>query len=161
MSKEFRHIVRIAETDLDGTLKINHALSKIKGIGIGLADIVVKKAGVTPQARIGFLSETETEKLEDIIKKPGKYGLPSWVLNRSKDIQTGKDSHLVGSELTLQIKNDIEEMKKIRSWKGYRHAYGLKVRGQRTKVTGRTGKAVGVKKKVLVERAKAKEKAAA
>jgi len=159
MSKEFRHIVRIAETDLDGTLKINHALSLIKGVGIGLADVIIKKAGVSPEARIGFLSEPEIEKLEDIIKKPGKYSLPGWLLNRSKDIQTGKDLHLVGSDLTLQIKNDIEEMKKIRSWRGYRHAYGLKVRGQRTKVTGRTGKAVGVKKKALIERAR--EKAAA
>jgi len=159
MSKEFRHIVRIVETDLDGTLKINHALSLIKGIGIGLADIVIKKAGVSPDARTGFLSETEIEKLEDVIRKPGKYGLPSWVLNRPKDAETGKDLHLVGSDLTLQIKKDIEEMKKIRSWRGYRHAYGLKVRGQRTKVTGRTGKAVGVKKKTLIERAK--EKAAA
>jgi small subunit ribosomal protein S13 len=159
MSKEFRHIVRIVETDLDGTLKISHALSIIKGVGIGLADIVVKKAEVSPDARIGFLSEAEVEKLEDVIRKPSKYGLPGWILNRPKDAATGKDLHLVGSDLTLQIKNDIEEMKKIRSWRGYRHAYGLKVRGQRTKVTGRTGKAVGVKKKALLERAR--EKAAA
>jgi len=159
MSKEFRHIVRIVETDLDGTLKINFALSNIKGIGIGLADIVAKKAGISPEARIGFLSEAEIEKLEDIIRKPGKYGVPGWLLNRPKDIETGKDFHFVGSDLTLQIKNDIEGMKKIRSWRGYRHAYGLKVRGQRTKVTGRTGKAVGVKKKALIERAR--EKAAA
>lgn len=159
MSKEFRHIVRIVETDLDGTLKISYALSIIKGVGIGLADIVVKKAEVSPDARIGFLSEAEVEKLEDVIRKPSKYGLPGWILNRPKDAATGKDLHLVGSDLTLQIKNDIEEMKKIRSWRGYRHAYGLKVRGQRTKVTGRTGKAVGVKKKALLERAK--EKAAA
>jgi len=156
MSKEFKHIVRIAETDLDGTLKTNHALSNIKGVGIGLADVIVKKAGASPDTRIGFLSDTEIEKLEDIIRKPGKYGIPGWLLNRPKDTETGKDLHLIGSDLTLQIKNDIEEMKKIRSWRGYRHAYGLKVRGQRTKVTGRTGKAVGVKKKALIERARAK-----
>lgn len=159
MSKEFRHIVRIVETDLDGALKINNALSNIKGVGIGLADIIIKKAGVSPDARVGFISEDEIEKIEDVIKKPGKYGLPNWVLNRPKDLETGHDLHLVGSDLTLQIKNDIEGMKKIRSWRGYRHAYGLKVRGQRTKVTGRTGKAVGVKKKALLERTR--EKAAA
>ncbi|NLE05551.1 MAG: 30S ribosomal protein S13, partial [Crenarchaeota archaeon] len=37
----------------------------------------------------------------------------------------------------------------IRSWRGYRHAYGLKVRGQRTKTTGRAGKSLGVKKKAM------------
>lgn len=96
-----------------------------------------------------------------MIKKPKQYGLPGWLLNRAKDLETGKDLHLIGSDLTLQIKNDIEEMKKIRSWRGYRHAYGLKVRGQRTKVTSRTGKAVGVKKKALIERAKSGKEAAA
>jgi len=159
MSKEFRHIVRIVETDLDGALKLNHALSLIRGVGMSLANIIIKKAGVSPDTRVGFLAEAEIEKLEDVIKTPTKYGLPQWVLNHPKDIETGKDLHLVGSDLALQVKKDIEEMKKMRSWRGYRHAYGLKVRGQRTKVTGRTGKAVGVKKKALLERSK--EKAAA
>jgi small subunit ribosomal protein S13 len=46
-------------------------------------------------------------------------------------------------------------MKDIRTWKGIRHSLGLKVRGQRTRTTGRSGKAVGVKKKVLMEAARA------
>jgi len=53
---------------------------------------------------------------------------------------------------------DIEQMKNIKSWKGYRHAYGLKVRGQRTKTTGRAGKALGVKKKDLQAKAAAARK---
>jgi len=55
--------------------------------------------------------------------------------------------HLLSSDLVLRTKMDIDLMKKIKSWKGYRHAYGLKVRGQRTRTTGRTGKTVGVSKK--------------
>ncbi|MCK5562814.1 30S ribosomal protein S13, partial [Candidatus Bathyarchaeota archaeon] len=50
------------------------------------------------------------------------------------------------------IKSDIEELKKTRSWRGYRHAYGLKVRGQKTRTTGRSGKAMGVRKKALMRR---------
>ena len=146
MSEEFRHIVRIAEKDLDGTLKMNYALMNIKGIGAGLANVIVKKAGINPETRLGFLSDEEIEKIEDVIEKPAKYGLPGWLLNRPKDAQTGNDIHLIGSHLDLQIKMDVDEMKKIRSWRGYRHAYGLKVRGQRTRTTGRSGKAMGVKK---------------
>ena len=146
MSEEFRHIVRIAEKDLDGTLKMNYALMNIKGIGAGLASVIVKKAGINPETRLGFLSDEEIEKIEDVIEKPAKYGLPGWLLNRPKDAQTGNDIHLIGSNLDLQIKMDVDEMKKIRSWRGYRHAYGLKVRGQRTRTTGRSGKAMGVKK---------------
>mgnify|MGYP006266548013 CR=1 FL=1 len=148
-AKEFQHIVRIAGTDLDGTLIVNYALSNIKGVGIGLAQIITKKAGVNPEARVGFLTDAEIEKLEDIITNPTKHGFPPWILNRPKDMQTGKDLHLIGADLTLQIKTDIEEMKNIKSWRGYRDGCGLRVRGQHTKTPGRSGKAMGVKKKEI------------
>lgn len=150
MSREFRHITRIAETDLNGTLKVTHALLRIKGIGISMANAIVRKGGIDPETRLGFLSEQDLEKLEDIVKNPAKYNLPEWLYNRKKDLETGKNVHLTGSDLVLQTKNDIELMKTTKSWKGYRHSYGLKVRGQRTKATGRKGKAIGVKKKKII-----------
>ncbi len=152
MSKEFQHIVRITGTDLDGTLKLNYALANIKGIGITLANAIIRKANLNPQTRIGFISEIDIERLEDIITNPAKHGFPQWMLNRAKDMETGKDLHLTGADLTLRIKTDIEEMKNLKSWRGYRHAYGLRVRGQRTRTTGRSGKAMGVKKKEAIRR---------
>ncbi len=145
MPKEIQHIVRIANTDLYGTQKVVYALTNIKGIGIKLANVIVKKANIDPKTRVGFLSETEVEKIKGILKDLRKHGVPSWLLNHTKDHQTGKHLHLIGSDLVLQTKTDIDEMKDIRSWRGFRHAYGLKVRGQRTRTTGRTGKAIGVK----------------
>lgn len=147
MQRETRLIVRIIGTDLDGTLRAPYALTKIKGINVNLAKIILKKAKVNLDARMGFLTEEEIEKIEDIIKKPMKYGLPYWLLNRRKDLETGKDIHLINADLILKNKIDIDMMKKTKSWRGYRHSYGLKVRGQRTKTTGRRGKAVGVRKK--------------
>ncbi len=147
MPKEFQHIIRIAETDLDGSQKVAQALTGIKGIGVGLANVIVKKANIDSKTRLGFLSDMEIDKIRDIVSKPEKQGLPSWLLNRQKDGQTGKDLHLTGSDLALRIKSDIDELKKVKSWKGFRHAHGLKVRGQRTRTTGRKGKAIGVKKK--------------
>jgi small subunit ribosomal protein S13 len=147
MSKGFRHITRIVNTDLDGTQKASYALSRIKGIGNRMADAIVQKAGIDPNTRLGLLPETDVEKIEDMIKNPAKYGLPVWLLNRTKDRETGEDTHLVGADLTLQTKSDIDQMKRIKSWKGFRHSHGLKVRGQRTKSTGRKAKALGVKKK--------------
>lgn len=145
MPKEFQHIIRIANTDLYGTQKVVYALTNVKGIGIKLANVIVKKANIDPKTRVGFLSETEAEKIKGIIKDLSRHGVPSWLLNRTKDRQTGKHLHLIGSDLILQTKTDIDQMKNIRSWRGVRHAYGLKVRGQRTRTTGRTGKAIGVK----------------
>ena len=147
MSREFRHIVRVTDTDIDGTLKVGYALTKIKGVSISLANAILKKAGINPEIRLGLLSEEQVKKIEDVLLNPAKYGIPSWLLNRRKDLETGKDMHLLSSDLVLRTKMDIDLMKKIKSWKGYRHAYGLKVRGQRTRTTGRTGKTVGVSKK--------------
>jgi small subunit ribosomal protein S13 len=155
MSKEFRHIVRITETDMAGADKVVYALSNIKGIGINLANAIVRKAGVNPAARMGNLTETDIERIEDIIRNPDKYGFPPWLFNRQKDVETGKNLHIIGSDLVLRSKLDIDQMKTIKSWRGYRHAYGLKVRGQRTKTTGRSGKAMGVKKKALIQQRRA------
>ena len=151
MSREFRHILRITDTDVDGALKAPYALRKIKGISLNLANAILKKAGIDPHMRAGFLTDAEVEKIEDIIKDPVRYGLPNWLLNRRKDLETGKDMHLISADLILRTKMDIELMKEMKSWRGYRHAYGLKVRGQRTRTTGRTGKAVGVKKKAAAK----------
>ncbi|HVP92385.1 MAG TPA: 30S ribosomal protein S13 [Acidobacteriota bacterium] len=158
MSEEFRHILRITDTDVDGTLKTPYALKRIKGISLSLANAILKKAGVDPNVRVGFLTDANIEKIEEIIEEPAKYGIPNWLLNRRKDAETGKDRHVLSADLVLRTKMDIDQMKEIKSWRGYRHAYGLKVRGQRTKTTGRSGKALGVKKKALVRPATAEGK---
>jgi small subunit ribosomal protein S13 len=48
--------------------------------------------------------------------------------------------------LDLSRDFDIRRMKKIRSYKGWRHATGQPVRGQRTKSHFRHGGAIGVAK---------------
>jgi len=149
MSREFQHIIRIAGTDLYGTQLVAYALTNIKGVGIRLANTIIEKAGINSETRMGFLSDAEVKKIEDILEKPAKYGIPEWLLNRQKDKETGTNLHLIGSDLVLQTKTDIDQMKKMRSWRGFRHSYGLKVRGQRTRTTSRKGKAIGVRKKAV------------
>jgi len=157
MSEEFRHRLRIIDTDVDGTLKVSYALAKIKGVGPSLAEAMLRKAGISSDKRAGFLAEAEVDRLAELIKDPAKGGLPSWLLNRRKEQESGKDTHLTSADLVIRTKMDIDKMKEIKSWRGYRHAYGLKVRGQRTKTTGRAGKALGVKKKTLMQRPAAAE----
>jgi small subunit ribosomal protein S13 len=152
MSQEYRHILRIMGTDMQGTLKTVYALTKIKGVSLSLSNAILKKAEVNPDLRVGFLTETEISKIEEIVKEPEKYNLPTWLFNKRKNAETGKDVHLISADLVLRTKTDIDEAKEIRSWRGYRHAYGLKVRGQHTKTTGRAGKALGVKKKNIQQK---------
>ena len=154
MSQEYRHILRIMGTDVEGTLKTVYALTKIKGISMSLSSAILKKAGVNPDVRVGFLTETELNKIEEIIKDPTQHSLPTWLFNRRKNAETGKDDHLIRADLMLRTKTDIDDEKAMRSWRGYRHAYGLKVRGQHTKTTGRAGKSLGVKKKTIQQKSR-------
>lgn len=144
MSGEFKYIVRLLGTDIDGSLKLPYALAKVKGIGINLGYAIVRVLGLDPNIRIGYLSEQQLQKLEEVAKNPKEYGIPDWMLNRRKDPITGKDLNLYGADLEFTIKEDIRREIAIKSWRGIRHSLGLKVRGQRTRTTGRKGPPVGV-----------------
>ena len=145
--KEVKSIVRLCGTSLDGTKKVPYALKGVKGIGIMLGHAIAKVAGIDPELRLGQLSDSDLKKIEAVIKNPKKFGIPSWLLNRRRDPNLGEDLLLIGPDLELRVKQDIALMKEIKCWKGIRHSLGLKVRGQKTRTTGRTGRAVGVRRK--------------
>jgi len=146
-AQEFRPIVRFLGTDLDGSLKIPYALAAVKGIGVMLGYAIARAAGVDTEKRLGFLSEEELRRLEEVARDPLGHGIPAWLLNRRRDPSTGRDLQLYGSDLVYAIREDIEREMRIKSWRGIRHSLGLKVRGQRTRTTGRTGTAVGVSRR--------------
>lgn len=141
--------MRVAGTNLDGFDKLGYGLTKIKGVGVNLAETIIKVAELDPNMRVGNLTEKDVSRIEEVLRDPSKYDIPHWLLNYRKDFQTGKSLHLIGSDLMFRVKSDIDFMKKTKTWKGVRHSLGLKVRGQRTKTTGRKGRAVGVRKKAL------------
>ncbi|MCD6145960.1 30S ribosomal protein S13 [ANME-2 cluster archaeon] len=143
---EIRHLVRIANTDLDGHKSVQYALTGLKGIGIRTAKILADSARVDPTATIGSLEDVKIEKLKQAIEKFNNI-IPSWMLNRRRDLITGEDKHIIGVDLVLAVDEDINIMKKTRSYTGIRHERGLRVRGQRTRSTGRTGATVGVSRK--------------
>ena len=129
MSREFNYIVRLHGTNIDGTKMVPYALTDVKGVGIRLARAIVKQLGLDATERLGNLSDADVRKLERALDNPASIGLPTWMLNRRKDPMTGNDLHLLASDLALRVKDDIDLMRETRSWKGERHAQGLKVRG--------------------------------
>jgi len=155
---ELRHIVRIYGTDLDGSMKLNYALTKIQGVDINIANAIMKVTKLDPDTRIGAISDEDVQKINEALKNPTEHGIPYWLLNYRGDLETGENFHIISSDLSLRMKSDIDFMKKIKSRRGIRHSLGLKVRGQRTKTTGRTGRVVGVKKKTLIEQKRAENK---
>lgn len=142
----FKHIVRIADTDLDGNRNVVHALTGIPGIGIRMARSIVNELGLDGNRKLGTLEDEEIEKLRNLVEEEiDKF--PGWMLNRRADIYSGKDLHLISKDVNFAKMLDIERLIRMKCYRGVRHAKGKKVRGQRTRSTGRKGRTVGVVRK--------------
>ncbi|XP_058128635.1 small ribosomal subunit protein uS13 [Anopheles ziemanni] len=145
--EKFQHILRVLSTNIDGKRTVPIALTAIKGVGRRYAHVVLKKADVDPFKRAGECSDEEVEKIITIISNPRHYKIPDWFLNRQKDIIDGKYMQLTSSNIDSKLREDLERLKRIHAHRGMRHYWGLRVRGQHTKTTGRRGRTVGVSKK--------------
>eukprot|EP00347_Sterkiella_histriomuscorum_P004975 403358374 len=146
-ANEFTHILRIQNTNVEGKRKVMFALRVIKGVGRRFSNLILKIAQIDLNKRAGELTEQEIEKVNDILAKPTDYNIPKWFLNRQRDIRDGNWTQLISNALDTKLREDLERMKKIRCNRGLRHFLGHKVRGQKTKSTGRTGRTLGVTKK--------------
>jgi len=135
---DMRYLVRVYNTDLDGSKSVLISLQKIKGVGFMLANAICTHNKINKLKKTGELTPDEIKRIEDVLKNPTK--LPLWMLNRRKDPETGSDVHLTANDLNFIKDNDIKMMKKIKSYKGVRHMFGLTVRGQRTKSNFRKNK---------------------
>ena len=157
--KEIRGVVRIAGRDIKGETRLRRALMHVKGIGVTLSGVLTKivssKLSIPKDVMIGELDDEQMDSLGEIISNPQKYGVPERMLNRRRDVDTNQSVHVIGTDLTFRVKQDITNAKDMNTWKGYRHTYGQKVRGQRNRTTGRTGMTVGVLRKVMLAKAAA------
>ncbi len=153
----FRYIVRVAGADLDGRRPTALALTGVRGVGLRIAEVACRIAEVNAAEMIGNIPETTVDQLETVLTTlPDR--LPTWMLNHPSDYATGTAHHLLAGDLETARRDDVNQMKMIRSYRGVRHERGQKVRGQRTRSNGRTGMAAGVLKKAAKEAASAKGK---
>lgn len=145
--KDYFSIVRIMQTDIPGNKNLLTGLTYIKGISWTISNAICKLLNLDPKIKVADLDEDTTNKIIDFLNNPS---LPKYLVNRRNDFETGEDNHLIGTKLDMKKEMDIRRLKKIRSYRGLRHAFGHPVRGQRTKAHFRAKgkkKAVGVKKK--------------
>jgi ribosomal protein S13 len=106
--------------------------------------LICKKAEIDLNKRAGELKPDEIERLVAIIQNPLQFKIPQWFLNRQKDIRTGKYSQVTANILDTKLRDDLKRLKDMRSHRGLRHHWGIRVRGQHTKTTGRRGRTVGI-----------------
>ncbi|CAD7956918.1 unnamed protein product [Amoebophrya sp. A25] len=136
-SQNFQHILRMCNTNVDGRQKVMYALTSIKGIGRRMANLICKKCDIDLNKRAGELTTDDVNKIVAVMTNPLQFKVPSWFLNRRKDIKDGKSVHHSTNNLDGALRMDLERMKRCRHHRGLRHFWGLKVRGQHTKTTGR------------------------
>ena len=144
---EFKYIVRIANTDIDGNRPLLYALMSIKGIGYRVAESIVKEKNLNSKEKIGNLNDENIEKIKESVEENIENILPPWMRNHRREYITGEDKHILSTDLNLKIQDDINFLKRIRAYRGIRHERGLAVRGQRTRANGRGGLAVGVSRR--------------
>ena len=140
-------IVRILQTDIPGEKQVYAGLTNIKGVSWGISNALCYILKLPKNKKIEALTKEEVQKIEDKLKK-GDF--PKFLLNRRNDFLTGVDGHIVGNDIDLNKELDVKRLKKIRSYRGLRHATGQPTRGQSTRSHSRTNrkKGVGIKNKV-------------
>jgi small subunit ribosomal protein S13 len=146
VDEDFQYIVRIANTDIDGAKTLIMGIAQIKGIGRHMAVLIADATGIDKKIKMGKITDAQIEKIKKALEDIQNIA-PGWMLNHRKDIDTGKDIHLISSEVELRLRDDVNLLKMIRSYRGIRHETGLSVRGQRTRANNRRGLALGVSKK--------------
>jgi small subunit ribosomal protein S13 len=147
---DIRYFVRIGQTDLDGTKTVERSLSEMNGIGRRTARIVCEKADIDRTATFGRLEDDEIESVVDAVEGYVD-SIPEWLANHQKGYFTGETTHPVGNDLEMTRRQDVNRMKMVDSYKGVRHKRGQKVRGQRTKSTGRSEGTIGVNVEAIKE----------
>ncbi|WP_246983039.1 30S ribosomal protein S13 [Halorientalis marina] len=148
--EDLRYFVRIGQTDLDGTKSVERSLTDMNGIGTRAARIIAEEAGIDRRAVFGKLEDDEIDTIVDLVEGFADE-VPDWMTNHQSDFFSGETTHETGNDLGLTRRQDINRMKMIDSYRGVRHKRGQKVRGQRTKSTGRTEGTIGVNVEAIKE----------
>lgn len=110
-------MLRIAGVDLPEEKKITFALRYIHGVGPKVAADIVKQANLSPEKRARDLTSEEVGRIQAIL-----------------------DHYLTEGDLRRKVADDIDRLRRIKSYRGMRHSAGLPCRGQRTRTNSRTGR---------------------
>jgi small subunit ribosomal protein S13 len=108
-------MARIAGIEIADNLKVDYALTKIKGIGWSLSKKILDAVNVDTAKRLSQVTSEELTKITNELEK-----------------------HVIEGDLIRQVRTNITRLRTISSYKGIRHTRGLPVRGQRTRHNART-----------------------
>lgn len=121
-------MLRLVGIDLPENKRVEVALTYVYGIGPKISKIILEKAKIDVNLRAKDLSAVDVAKLQKIIEE-----------------------FKVEGDLRKEIRENIQRLKRIGTYRGSRHSAGLPTRGQRTRTNARTlrgkRKTIGAMKK--------------
>jgi small subunit ribosomal protein S13 len=106
---------RLAGIDIPDDKKARISLRYIYGIGPKLAEEILAEAQINPDKRAKELTSDDINKIQRILEK-----------------------YNVEGNLRRLIRENVDRLKRIGSYRGLRHKAGLPTRGQRTRSNART-----------------------
>ncbi len=108
--------MRLVGINIPDNKKVEVALAYIYGVGPSRARELVEKAKIDNSKKAKDLTPEELTKIKTLIE----------------------DSFKIEGELRQALRQNINRLKNIKSYRGSRHAKRLPARGQRTKTNSRT-----------------------
>jgi small subunit ribosomal protein S13 len=126
-------MARIAGVNVPLNKRTEVGLTYIYGIGRSTSNKILAGAGISPDTRVGDLTEDEVVKLRNAV-----------------------DDLMVEGDLRRERSQNVKRLQEIGCYRGMRHRRGLPVRGQRTKTNARTRK--GPRRMQVAGRKKAAKK---
>ncbi len=113
-------MARIAGVDIPRDKRVSVSLRYIFGIGSGIAGKICDHAAVKPETKVRELTDEEISRIREYIDR----------------------NFTVEGELRRQVRQNIQRLVEINSYRGIRHRRGLPLRGQRTQTNARTKRGV-------------------
>lgn len=108
-------MTRIVGIDLQDKWKVDFALTNLRGLGWTLSKKVLKECGIDAKKRVSELTSDEISK-----------------------ITTELEKYKLEGDLVREVRENIQRLQIIGSYRGIRHTRALPVRGQRTRTNART-----------------------
>ena len=113
-------MARIAGVDIPRDKRVDVSLRYIFGIGISVANQICTHASVSGDTKVRELTDDEISRIREYIDR----------------------NFIVEGELRRQVRQNIQRLVEINSYRGIRHRRGLPLRGQRTRTNARTKRGV-------------------
>jgi small subunit ribosomal protein S13 len=111
---------RLVGVDIPEHKKTLYSLTAIYGVGLNVSGKVLDQAGVDKDKRARDLTQDEVGKINKVL-----------------------ENYINEGNLRRQVNENIQRLKRTRSYRGLRHMAKLPARGQRTKTNSRTARGGG------------------